>query len=51
MLKLKIFIINNSYPDLIRLTFDLLTNTNEILHIPLQEKTIKELVDSCFVAC
>ena len=44
-------IINNNYPDLIRLTFDLLTNTNEILHIPLQEKTIKELVDSCFVAC
>ena len=44
-------IVNNNYPDLVRLTFDLLTDKNEILHIPLKENNIKELVDSCFVAC
>lgn len=44
-------IIDNNYPDLVRLSFEILTIENTTLDIRLKEKNLKELVDSCFVAC
>lgn len=44
-------IITNNYPDLVRVGFNILTKEDTNLKIILKENDLKELVDSCFVAC